>query len=45
MLVSLIYSVYIKVLMGDEKDGFDEFLKNFIKDFLNTCSEMRRLGH
>ena len=30
MLVSLIYSVYIKVLMGDEKDGFGEFIKNFI---------------
>ena len=28
MLDFLIYSVYIKVLIGDEKDGFGEFIKN-----------------
>ena len=28
MLDFLIYSLYIKVLIGDEKDGFGEFFKN-----------------
>jgi len=28
MLDFLIYSLYIKVLIGDEKDGFGEFIKN-----------------